>query len=355
MSELVAEKRRKGWIGTPAINILLSLVVVVALAILANRLSVWGNRPFGRAVLEYPLWAVGVGLLGNFILRALGVWDQASRAFRSELFLKTGLVLMGATINISEIASVGSKGIIQAVVVITLVFFFTWYISKILGLDQKFRAVISTSVSICGVSAAIAAAGAVVAKREHLAYAITLVILFALPLMVLQPYLAKLMGLSPDVAGAWIGGNIDTTAAVVGAGAVHSEQAMKVASIVKMSQNALIGVAAFLLALYWVVVVERKPEQKPSAVEIWRRFPKFVLGFVAASVIVSLGLLATPQIKDITNLRNWFLTLAFVSIGLGFSFNEIKQLGGRPILAYFFATFFNTLLALGVAWLLFKG
>ena len=145
----------------------------------------------------------------------------------------------------------------------------------------------AASVSICGVSAAIAASGAVLAKKEQLAYVTTLVILFALPLMIFMPWAAKAMGLSTDVAGAWIGGNIDTTAAVVGAGAVHSEAAMKVASIVKMSQNALIGVAAFLLALYWVMVVERKPEKKPSPMEIWNRFPKFVLGFIAASILAS--------------------------------------------------------------------
>lgn len=331
----------------------ISLVIVVALAVLANRLSLWGNIPFGRAVLEYPLWAVALGLGANLVLSGVKVRDKVNQAFRTELFLKTGLVLMGASVNVGLVMSIGAKGIVQALVVITSVFLFTWYLSRLLGLDQKLGALMSTSVSICGVSAAIAAAGAVLAKREQLAYVTTLVILFALPLMVAQPYVAKNIGLPADVAGAWIGGNIDTTAAVVGAGAIHSERAMKVASIVKMSQNALIGIVAFLLALYWVVAVERKPGQKPSPIEIWRRFPKFVLGFVMASVIASLGLLGGPQIQAVNNLRNWFLTLAFVSIGLGFTFGELRRLGGKPILVYLTATIFNTLLALGAAWLLF--
>jgi len=334
---------------------LVSLVIVAALAVLANRLSVWGNAPFGRAVLEYPLWAVALGLLANLGLNALGIKDRVNQAFRTELFLKTGLVLMGATINFRDIVSVGARGLVQAVIVMSAVFFFTWYVGKLFRLDAKLRALMSTSVSICGVSAAIAAAGAVLAKKEQLAYVTTLVILFALPLMVIQPYIARLLGLPDSVAGAWIGGNIDTTAAVVGAGAIYSEQAMKVASIVKMSQNALIGVAAFLLALYWVVVVERRPDQKPSLLEIWRRFPKFVLGFVVASLLVSFGLLGQGAVKDITNLRNWFLTLAFVSIGLEFAFGELRRLGARPVVLYLIATIFNTILALGVAWVLFGG
>lgn len=124
---------------------------------------------------------------------------------------------------------------------------------SLLGIRDRLAA----SVAICGVSAAITAAGAVLAKKEQLAYVTGLVILFALPLMFLQPLAAVWLNLSPDVAGAWIGGNIDTTAAR--AGTIYSQQALKVASITKISQNALIGVVAFLLALYWVAVVERKP------------------------------------------------------------------------------------------------
>ncbi|MBI2907299.1 MAG: putative sulfate exporter family transporter [Chloroflexi bacterium] len=354
MAQTVAAKPSEK-VNRSVVALVISLAIVVALAVLANRLQVWGNIPFGQKVLEYPIWAAGLGLIFNLVLRGTGTWSKVCQGFRSELFLKTGLVLMGASVNFSEIVSIGAKGVIQAVIMITSVFFFTWWLAHRFGLDEKLRAVMSTSVSICGVSAAIAAAGAVVAKKEQLAYVTALVILFALPLMVLQPMAAKLMNLSPEVAGAWIGGNIDTTAAVVGAGAIHSEAAMKVASIVKLSQNALIGVAAFLLALYWVLKVERKPEQKPSPIEIWNRFPKFVLGFALASIIVSVGLLTKDQAGLVTNLRNWFLTLAFVSIGLEFAFGEVRRMGGSPIAVYFIATVFNTIVALGVAWVLFGG
>ncbi len=333
-----------------------SVLGILLLAFVANRCTAASKLWLGRDLLEYPLWAVGLGLLANLAV-TLGGWrERLSGVIGTEFFLKTGLVLMGATINFADLLRVGAKGMVQAVLVVTAVFFFTWYLGAWFGLDAKLRAVMAASVSICGVSAAIAAAGAVVAKKEHLAYVAALVILFALPLMLLQPYWATHMGLSTEVAGAWIGGNIDTTAAVVGAGAIHSEAAMRVASVVKLSQNALIGVAAFFLAFYWVVTVERTPDRKPRPGEIWTRFPKFVLGFMAASLVATLGLLSPEQVaQSVVPLRNWCLTAAFVCIGLELSFAEFRSVGWRPVAVYALATAVNTLLALGAAHVIFGG
>jgi hypothetical protein len=123
-----------------------------------------------------------------------------------------------------------------------VVFGFTWWLGGRLGLDDKLRALLSSAVSICGVSAAIAAAGAVQAKKEQLAYTASMVILFALPSIFLLPLAASALGLEQAVAGAWVGGNIDTTAAVSAAGAIVGEQALQMATIVKTTQNALLGV-----------------------------------------------------------------------------------------------------------------
>lgn len=337
------------------LSFILGVAIVFALAWGAQQLTVIGNRPFGRQIIEYPIFAALMGLVASAVFAATKTKSYVSAGFRTELFLKTGLVIMGATVNTVDILRVGAAGMVQAIIMITCVFFFTWWICGLFKVDNQLRALMAASVSICGVSAAIAACGAVLAKKEQLAYVITLVILFAMPLMIFMPWASQQMGLSTTVAGAWIGGNIDTTAAVVGAGAIVGEKAMTTASIVKMSQNALIGVAAFFLALYWVLVVERKPNQKPSAWEIWNRFPKFVLGFVATSILASLGVFANVKgmADNITILRNIFLTMAFVSIGLEFAFGELRRLGGKPLGIYFLATVFNTVLGLIVASLIF--
>jgi uncharacterized integral membrane protein (TIGR00698 family) len=309
-------------------------------------------------VIEYPVYAVLLGLLANGALSLLGIRDRLAAYFRTEFFLKTGLVLLGATINLTEIVAFGARGLVQAVILITSVFLFTWFVARWLGVEEKLRALLSASVAICGVSAAITAAGAVLARKEQLAYVTGLVILFALPLMFLQPAVAVWLNLPPEVAGAWIGGNIDTTAAVVGAGSIHSQQALKVASITKISQNALIGVVAFLLALYWVVAVERKPGQRPSAWQIWDRFPKFVLGFILASIVVSLatsiGWVGKANLRDLKHLQQWFFMAAFLSIGYGLSFHGLRNAGWRPIGVYALATVFNTVVALAVASVIFR-
>ncbi len=353
-SASMAESSESGGMSK-AVVFVVSVAIVFALAYLSRQMNIWGDKAMGSKVLEFPIWAAGLGLLASVVFGATGVKGKLSSGFRTEFFLKTGLVLMGAGVNTAQIMSIGAKGMIQAVIMITCVFAFTWWVCGLFKLDDKLRALMAASVSICGVSAAIAASGAVLAKKEQLAYVTTLVILFALPLMLIMPWAAKAMGLPTDVAGAWIGGNIDTTAAVVGAGAVHSEAAMKVASIVKMSQNALIGVAAFGLALYWVMVIERTPEKKPSPMEIWNRFPKFVLGFIAASILASAGVFSAQASTDIKTIQTVFLTMAFVSIGLEFAFGEIKKLGAKPLMIYFLATVFNTCLGLLIAYTLFSG
>lgn len=329
---------------------IISVVILLVLAILVNRINSLG---LGNKALEYPIWAVLVGLLANAGLSATGVKSQINGAWRTEFFLKIGLVLLGASVNITAVMSVGVRGVGQAVIMVASVFFFTWWLAGVFKLDDKLRAVMSSAVAICGVSAAIAAAGAVVAKREQIAYVTTLVILTALPLMVLMPWFATSIGMSPQWAGAWFGGNIDTTAAVVGAGTLFGEEAAEVAAIVKLVQNALMGVAAFLLASYWALVKERNPQEKPGLKLIWVRFPKFVLGFILVSVLASLSLFSKEQVGALNNLRNWAFTFAFIGIGLDLSFTELRKAGSKPIIVYLIATVFNTVLAFGVSWLFF--
>jgi len=334
------------------------LVIVVALAALA-----WGitkqvyalKLPLGipGKALEYPLWAALTGLAGNAILKALNWHAYVRPGFRTELFLKIGLVLLGAGVSFATLTNAALGSVLQGLIMITSVFFFCWWLSGKFGLDDKLRAVMSTAISICGVSAAIAAAGAVAAKKEQVTYITSLVILVALPLMVIAPLMAGAMGLSDTVAGAWFGGNIDTTAAVVGAGTIYSAKAQQIASIVKSTQNALIGVVTFFLALYFVVVVEGKQGERPSPMLIWERFPKFVLGFIVASLLFTFGVISQEASATIDGLKNWAFTFAFVCMGLELSLGDLKQMGWSPVAVFLIVTVFNTLLGLGVAWVIF--
>lgn len=351
------------WVWT-----ILGLLVVFGLAALTRYLEqnvpVWAEGSAVEdvaAAIEYPVYAILLGLLGNLVVTVTGLRDRISAAFRTEFFIKTGLVLLGASINLAVIASAAGPAIAQALLLISGVFLFTWWLAGRFGLDEKLRALLASAVSICGVSAAIAAAGAVRARREQLAYTASLVIAFALPSIFLLPWLADVLGLSDAVAGAWIGGNIDTTAAVTAAGALAGEDALQIASIVKVTQNALMGVVAVALTAYFALRVERRPDApRPGLGELWRRFPKFVLGFVAASVIATWYLDAAgadgkATMAIVTDLRVWFLILAFVSIGLEVRVSSLREAGWRPVTVFAAATVFNLVLALGLASVLFHG
>ncbi|WP_330229982.1 YeiH family protein [Nocardia sp. NBC_00508] len=311
--------------------------------------------------IEYPVYAIAIGLIGNVLLTKLALRDRLSAGFRTEFFIKTGVVLLGASINLKILVTAAGPSILQALLLITAVFAFTWWLGGQLGLDDKLRALLSSAVSICGVSAAIAAAGAVQARREQIAYAASLVIIFALPSIFLLPWLAEVFGLSDAVAGAWIGGNIDTTAAVAASGAIAGEKALQIATIVKTTQNALIGVVAIALTAYFTLRVERSPGAvRPSVRQFWERFPKFVLGFVAASIIGTLYLQAVDKksgaahIAIVNDLRTWFLILAFVSIGLEFSLRGLREAGWRPIVVFGSAAVVNLAVGLGLSVLLFR-
>jgi uncharacterized integral membrane protein (TIGR00698 family) len=313
------------------------------------------------AAIEFPVYAILLGLLGNVVLTRLGLRDHLAGGFRTEFFIKTGLVLLGASINFAVIVTAAGPAILQALVLISVVFGFTWLLGGRLGLDDRLRALLSSAVSICGISAAIAAAGAVQARREQLAYTASLVVVFALPSIFLLPAIASGLHLSQPVAGAWIGGNIDTTAAVTAAGTLAGEQALQLATIVKTTQNALLGVVAVALTAYFAVRVERSATSvRPSASQLWERFPKFVLGFLIASVVGTLyataaGTAAKPVIATVNDLRTLFLILAFVSIGLEFRVAPLREPGWRPVGVFASATAVNLLVGLGLATLLFHG
>lgn len=360
----VGQPRQSGQsaLGYAVAGVLVVIALGAATKFLETQVPQWfAGTSFAKAAksIEFPVYAIALGLIGNAILSKLALRDALSRGFRTEFFIKTGLVLLGASINLKVLVTAAGPAIIQALLLISIVFGFTWWLGGRLGLEDKLRALLASAVSICGVSAAIAAAGAVQAKKEQLAYAASLVIVFALPSIFLLPWLADVFGLSDAVAGAWIGGNIDTTAAVAASGAIAGEDALQIATIVKTTQNALIGFVAIALTAYFALKVERRTaaDARPSLSQFWDRFPKFVLGFIAASIIGTLYLQFAADgkaaIATVNDLRNWFLIFAFVAIGLEFSARGLREAGWRPIAVFASATVVNIVVALGLATVLF--
>ncbi|MCA8992001.1 MAG: putative sulfate exporter family transporter [Planctomycetaceae bacterium] len=336
--------------------------VVFLLATLAYLIT--SHSVISHYNLEYALWALIIGLV---IANTVGVPDFLRPAVRTEFYIKTGLVIFGAEVLFGRLLSLGVPGLAVGWIVTPVVLISTYLFGQyILKIESKsLNMVISADMSVCGVSAAIATAAACKAKKEELSTAISISLIFTVIMMVVMPFVIKSIGLSELVGGAWIGGTIDSSGAVAAAGEALGPRAQEVAITVKLIQNILIGVVSFCVAYYWVTFVDRTPDApRPGISEIWLRFPKFVLGFLAASIICSIiagsGLAGELWVGGITaaskSMRGWCFCLAFVSIGLSTNFGELAKTlkGGKPIVLYVCGQSLNLVLTLFMAWLMYE-
>jgi uncharacterized integral membrane protein (TIGR00698 family) len=322
-------------------------------------LVIAGNKSINSYGIEYVVFALVLGLIiGN--ITTLPPWLK--QAARSEFFIKTGLVILGISVLFTDIIKAGLPGILQAVLVVSVVWFFALWLSRKLKVDDEFGVILASAVSICGVSAAIVASGAIKGDQKKLSYVTTLVLLVAIPMLIIQPWIIKHWGIPEIVGGAWLGGTLDTTASVTAASQLVGPVAVKTGVIIKFSQNVLIGVAAFFIAAWWALKKDptgAEATEGKGAKIIWERFPKFVLGFIAVSLIFSFLIPAdtTKQVSGFLNsLRTIWFALAFVAIGLEARFGDLVKIqGGRPALAFIGAQVFNILWTLLWAWLLFGG
>lgn len=323
----------------------------------------------GQAVIkqynfEYVLWALMLGLL---ISNTVGVPEFLRPMLIGDSLIKLGLVLFGAEVLFGKLIVLGVPGIFTSWLVTPVVLISTyWFGQKVLKMESpSLNMVISADMSVCGVSAAIATGAACRAKREEVSYAIGVSLLFTAIMMVVQPWFVLWSGMDKIVGAAWMGGTIDSTGAVAAAGAVLGKEAETVASTVKMIQNVLIGVIAFGVAAYWSARHGAEgADAKIGVGEIWKRFPKFVFGFIGASLVFSFlpqwfGLTASgveTLTKDLTTpLRMWLFCLAFVAFGLETNFRELSKYlrEGKPLLLYLLGQAWSMLLSLAMASLMF--
>lgn len=333
-------------LGFPLVYLITMLALILA-----------GNSQVKAINLEAVIFSLSLGLvISNFF--KLPEWLRSSLS--TELFVKIGLVLLGTGVIFSDVLKAGSLGLIQALAVVLSVWYFAFWLCKKLKIDDELSMMISSAVSICGVSAAIATSGAIKGDSKKLSYVISMVLITAIPMMIFMPMIANYLNLSEEVTGAWLGGSIDTTGAVVASGSLVGETALKISTIVKFSQNVLLGLAAFAISVYWTYTKHpnaNEPQGKLTLRVIWERFPKFVLGFLAASLLFSFVISpeANSAVKgSLKNLQGLWFALAFTSIGLETNFSDLfNKQSKKPFYAFLIAQGFNIVVTLIIALLLF--
>lgn len=352
-------------LGSAARRFVPAFVVIFVTTGLVYLLGQWDQAAHYN--LEPPLVALGLGLL---ISNTIGVPRWMDAGLRVELYVKTGIVLLGAGLPVTLLVWAGPVAMVQAGIVSLATFGVIYACATRLGLDRRLAATLGTGGAVCGVSGAIAVGGAVGAKKQDISLAISLVVAWAIVMIFLLPLVSRALGLPTGVAGAWIGTSEFADAAGLAAAqayggyagsipgiAGHADSAVTAFTLMKViGRDVWIGVWAFVLAFLAATRWERTGvESRASGAEIWRRFPKFVLGFVAASLLVTAfasGYDYAAYKKDVIPglvaplqaLRTWAFTFAFLSIGLTTRFREFVAIGARPFIAFTLGVFVNALL-----------
>jgi uncharacterized integral membrane protein (TIGR00698 family) len=341
-------------LGHKARDFLPSFVFLYVLSVVIFALGQWDRANYYN--LEPPLVAL---VLGLFISNVTGLPRRLDAGFRVEFYIKTGIVLLGATLPFTLIVWAGPVAILQASIVSIVTFLVIFWTGRRMGLDNQLAATLGAGGAVCGVSAAIAIAGAVGAKKEYAPIAITVVILWAIVMIFLLPFVSQALHLSTGVAGAWIGTSEFADAAGFAAAQTYAglaghngiagtgDQAVWAFTLMKVvGRDVWIGIWAFVLAIIsttrWEVT---ETGRRPQAGQIWWRFPKFVLGFVVASLIVTwvtsgvsiadFNKVANPAlVAPIKDLRTWAFIFCFLSIGLTTRFRGLAHAGAKPFAAF---------------------
>jgi uncharacterized integral membrane protein (TIGR00698 family) len=342
-----------------------SFIFVFILSTIIYAVGSWDQA--SRYNLEPPLVAL---LLGLIISNVVGLPRWLDAGFRVEFYIKLGIVLLGATLPFTLIIWAGPVAILQASIVSIITFLAIFFTARKLGLDHRLAAVLGAGGAVCGVSASIAIAGAVRARKEDPPIAISLVIFWAIILIFALPLFSRAIHLPTGVGGAWIGTSEFADAAGLAAAQSYGglagkglgisgtpEQALASYTLIKViGRDIWIGIWAFILALISVTVWERsETTSKVQLGQIWWRFPKFVIGFLVASLLTTLivhgntladynKIVKPALITPITSLRTWAFTFSFLSIGLTTRFRELAGAGFKPFIAFTAGVVINVIL-----------
>src|SRR5579871_885572 len=353
------------FIGQKAKAFIPSFIFLFILSTIIYAIGNWDQA--SKYNLEPPLVALVTGLI---ISNVIGLPRWLDAGFRVEFYIKLGIVLLGATLPFTLIIWAGPIAILQASIVSIVTFLVIFFTARKLGLDQRLAAVLGAGGAVCGVSASIAVAGAVRAKKEYPPIAISLVVFWAIVLIFALPLVSRSLHLPTGVGGAWIGTSEFADAAGLAAAQSYGgyagtsvgisgtpDQALASYTLIKViGRDIWIGIWAFALALIAITVWERnETNSKVPLGQIWWRFPKFVIGFLVASILTTLivhgntltdynKLVKPSLIAPITSLRTWAFTFSFLSIGLTTRFRELSKSGVKPIIAFTAGVIVNVIL-----------
>ncbi|HTJ29785.1 MAG TPA: putative sulfate exporter family transporter [Acidobacteriaceae bacterium] len=277
--------------------------------------------------IEYVLWAILIGLAIGNLVKLPAIFQAGIDTY--EFWLKAGIVLLGSRFLVGDIQKLGGISLLLVFLEITGSLALMTALGKAFGLRPKLINLLAIGSSVCGVSAIIAAKGAIDADDEDSSFAIAAILALGAISLFAFPAIGHMLHMSDNAYGLWAGLAVDNTAEATAAGALFSDTAGKVAVLAKTCRNAMIGFVVLGYAIYWVGQGQAQAVGNKAAF-LWKKFPKFVLGFLVISAAVSLGWFTKGQVTSLANLSRWAFLLTFAGVGLKTNFRLLSKQGLRP-------------------------
>jgi len=274
--------------------------------------------------------------------------------FTSKKILKFAIILLGASLNITTVLTVGKFSLTVMLFTLATCFGLGYVIGKALGLDWKTSSLINAGTGICGGSAIAAIAPVIEATDMDIAYGMSATFLFDTIMVVVFPLLGRAMGLSDAAFGLWAGTAVNDTSSVVATGYAFSEAAGDFATMVKLTRTLSIIPTVLVFAAISLRIKKKEANAAGASVNVNMKsvFPWFILGFLAMSGLTSLGLIPAALASSLKSISKFLMVAALAAIGLNTDFKALCKSGAKPMLHGFIISLLVVLVAIGVEFML---
>ncbi len=279
-------------------------------------------------------------------------WMKPALNFTSKRILKLAIILLGASLSINTIMSVGKMTFFVMIFTFAMCFGGGYFIRKLFGLNWKLSNLISAGTGICGGSAIAAISPVIDADDKDIAFAMSSTFIFDMIMVALYPIMGKLMKMSDIAYGIWAGTSVNDTASVVASGYAFSEVAGDFATMVKLTRTIAIIPTVLVFAYIGTRIKQKELKQanQGQKVNLIKIIPWFIGGFLLLAVLNSVGWIPAEVGSVIKNTSKFLMVTALAAIGLGTSISDFKKAGLSPMFYGITIDTLVTLTALGVIW-----
>ena len=327
-----------------------SFILGVAICFTVAALSVLAEKMIPGELLGASIIALFMGTFINSFFHP--AWMKPALKFTSKKVLKAAIVLLGASLSVNTILSVGKMTFFVMLFTFAMCFGGGYFIRKIFGLNWKLSNLISAGTGICGGSAIAAIAPVIDADDKDIAFAMSSTFLFDMVMIALYPLMGKALGMSDIAYGIWAGTSVNDTASVVASGYAFSEAAGDFATMVKLTRTIAIIPTVLVFAYIGTRIKQRemKAANNGQKVNLTKIVPWFIGGFLLLAIFNSVGFIPPVASTVMKSTSKFLMVSALAAIGLSTSITDFKKAGLAPMFYGITIDTLVTLTALGVIW-----